>query len=76
MKQKGRGSVNSLSLLELRYLSSLALGHPCFWFLGLWTEIEFASLAPLVPWLAFDLGLEVTTSASLVSGFHTQNGTT
>lgn len=72
MKQKGRGSVNLLSLLELRYLSSPAFGHPCFWFLVLWTEIELGFLGSL----AFDLGLEVMPSTPLVSGLPTQPGTT
>lgn len=54
MGQSGKGRANSLSVLELGYPSSSALGHGNSWILGLQTQTD--SYPPLV---FLVLGLQV-----------------
>lgn len=60
-EQKGSGRVNSLSLLQLRYSSSLAFRYCCSWCLGFWTQTRNSAISfPNSP--AFRLGSNDTAS--------------
>jgi len=48
IEQKGRGTVNSFSLLELRY-PSLVIGHQCSRFFGFWTHTGTYIICPPRP---------------------------
>lgn len=67
--QKGRGRVNWLFALA-EYPSSLALGHMCFQFLGLWTQTGTYIIASSVS----GLWVWTRTATSAFLGFQLANG--